>query len=140
MSEIHPDQAAFLTPLRSEDEDGRSWKLLEPLRYYSKILDRVIELPAGFVADSYSAPYDFVGSWIVRGLDRRPAFVHDKLYSERATTRKQADDVLLEAMESVGISWWRRQAIYRAVRLGGAMYWSDEESEAPAPQDNSPGG
>jgi hypothetical protein len=123
--------AMFLDPLRSEDLDGAErFRLLERLRYRSKVLDREIELEAGFECDSYSSPRTFFGSWIVRGIDRRPAFLHDKLYASGICTRKEADLALLEAMESVGISWWRRKAIYRGVRLGGGLFWEhDDEGE-----------
>lgn len=130
-------KAGFLSALRSEDVDGCRWKLTEPLRYYSAVLGREIVLEAGFVADSYSSPRELVGSWLVRNIDRRPAFIHDKLYGERSCTRFEADQVLLEAMESVGIAWWRRQAIYRGVRLGGGLYW-DEDTQGPI--DHLPGG
>lgn len=127
-------KAGFLSALRSEDLDGgRKWKLLEPLRYYSAILAREIVLDAGFVADSYSAPRDFIGSWIVRDIDRRPAFVHDKLYAARFCTREQADKVLLEAMESVGISWWRSRLIYAGVRVGGGLFWPDDPAPSQDP-------
>ena len=132
-------KAEFLTALRSEDlPGGQQWRLLEPLVYYSAILIRRIELPAGFVADSYSSPNTLFGSWIVRGIDRRPAFIHDKLYAERATTRAVADRVFLEAMEAVGVSSWRRALIYRAVRLGGAFHWPDDPADQP-PHDHSGG-
>lgn len=132
-------QAGFLSPLRTEDLDGRRGRLLEELRYYSAILGREIVLEAGFVADSYSAPYDLVGSWIVRGIDRRPSWIHDKLYGEHSTTRAQADAVLLEAMESVGIAWWRAQLIYRGVRLGGGLFWAPDDDATPQPQDPAGG-
>jgi hypothetical protein len=132
-------QAGFLSPLRTEDLDGRRGRLLEPLRYYSAVLGREIVLEAGFVADSYSAPYDLVGSWIVRGIDRRPSWIHDKLYGEHSTTREQADAVLLEAMESVGIAWWRRQLIYRGVRSAAASSGRPDDDDAPQPQDPAGG-
>lgn len=132
-------QARFLSPLRTEDLDGgRQWRLLEPLRYYSRVLDRVIEIPAGFVADSYSSPREALGSWVVRDIDRRPAFIHDKLYGERSCTRAQADAVLLEAMEVARVPWWRRQVIYAGVRVGGAFFWDDDDK--PFQQQDPPGG
>lgn len=38
-------------------------------------------------------------------------------------TRKQADDLLNEAMKVCGVPAWKRAIIYAAVRLGGANGW-----------------
>ena len=135
-----PQKACFLSPLRSEDlPGGTRWRLLAPLTFYSKVLERLITVETGFEADSYSAPQTPFGSWIVRDIDRRPAFIHDKLYTERSCTREEADLVLLEAMEAVGISWWRRRLIYRGVRVGGGFFWG-EDDDAPQSHDSMPGG
>lgn len=129
-------RAFFATSLVSEDLDGNRSRLVEPLVYFSKILMQYLTLPRGFEADSYSAPQTPFGSWMVRGLDRRPAFVHDWLYSpESGVDRETADRVLLEAMEAVGISWWRRRLIYRAVRVGGGFFYKGTLDEIVAPPD-----
>lgn len=41
----------------------------------------------------------------------------------RAYERAEADAIFREAMEVVGVSAWRRFAMYRAVRLGGGKGW-----------------
>jgi len=56
------------------------------------------------------------------------AIVHDWLYgcheiAGKAITREQADGVMLEAMETLGVSWWRRWAIWSALRVGGWWAW-----------------
>lgn len=114
----------FLEHLRSEDLDGSKLILTSPLHYWSAELRRMVTIPTGFVCDAYSAPRDLLGSWIVRGIDRRPAVLHDWLYQKGSkASRAQADRTLLEAMESVGIERWRANGIYAAVRAFGWRYF-----------------
>lgn len=131
-------KAHFVGHLVSEDLDGgEAWRLVEPLVYYSAILNDYIVVPKGFEADSYSSPPTMFGAYIVRGIDRRPAFIHDKLYGDGEVTREVADRILLEAMEAAEVPWWRRKLIYRAVRgFGGLFYKEPHEDE---PTDRSPG-
>jgi hypothetical protein len=41
----------------------------------------------------------------------------------------QADRVLLEAMEVLDVSRWKRRAIYAGVRVGGWKAWGDHRAE-----------
>ena len=133
-------KAHFITHLVSEDLDGgEAWRLIEPLVYYSALLNDYIVVPKGFEADSYSAPPTMFGAYIVRGIDRRPAFIHDKLYADGNVTRDQADQVLLEAMEAAEVPWWRRKLIYSAVRGFGGLFYKGNDHEDDQPHDPSPG-
>ena len=44
-------------------------------------------------------------------------------YSIGDIERKLADDILLEAMTLTGVSYWKREAIYAGVRVGGASHY-----------------
>ena len=46
--------------------------------------------------------------------------LHDYLYGQGTLERAWCDRIFLEAMRAEGVSWWRCQAMYRAVRLAGA--------------------
>jgi hypothetical protein len=136
------EAARFITTLQSEDlAGGGRWRLLTPLIFYSAILQRHIVMPVGAEADSYSVPALF--AWLVHNLDRRPAFIHDELYSGRHyVTREQADAVILEACASVGISWWRRRLIFRGTRVGGWAFFKGAKAtpiDPEQPFDPSPG-
>ena len=70
--------------------------------------------------------------WLSRGrgysIVTRSRSFHGKiphfLYSEHNNfTREQADAAFLEAMEVDGISTWRRNGMYQAVRLFGASHF-----------------
>jgi hypothetical protein len=137
------EPARFITTLKSEDVPGGGrWRLLTPLVYYSALLARHIVVQRGTEADSYSVPAAF--AWLVHKLDRRPAFIHDELYSGRiaGVTREQADAVILEACEAVGISWWRRRLIFRGTRIGGWAFFKGPKTppiDPEQPLDHSPG-
>ena len=132
--------AVFLNLLHSTDlPGGGSFRLDKPLRFYSAILNEIIEVPKGFVADSYSVPRLF--AFLVHKADRRPAFIHDWLYDPNGpdVTQRQADRVLLEAMKAAGLSWLQRRIIYRGPRVAGRFFFKEHEHESVEPFDPSPG-
>ena len=57
----------------------------------------------------------------------KAAALHDAGYITRGWggryTRKQVDQIFLEAMGVLGVPAWKREAIYQAVRLFGASRW-----------------
>lgn len=116
----------FLGSLKAVDlPDGRRRRLLEPFRYRSALLARVIEVPEGFVYDGASIPRALW--WLIggpfTGRYRRAALLHDYLYTVRVCSREEADQVLLEAMVEDRVPKWRRWAMFQAVRLGGGAAW-----------------
>jgi len=112
----------FLNEMISTPTTGKLWRLVEPLRYQTNG-GRIIEIPAGFECDLASIPGPARWLFPVNGDWTEAAVMHDWLYSEEVGTRKDADLLFLEAMESLGVSWWRRRAMYSAVRAGGWLYW-----------------
>lgn len=121
--------AAFLSPLRVEYLGTDRWQLVEPLRYASRILDRVLEVPAGFRTDFASVPRWLPIAYAVTGGTAQPAaVVHDRLYQahgvdELAIARDVADGIFAEAMAVLGEPAWRAWAMYQAVRLFGEHAW-----------------
>lgn len=84
-----------------------------------------VEVPAGFAWDSASVPKAFqsiVAKW---GRHSTASLLHDRLYVEKRTSRRVADDVFLKALEEDGVGWLKRHAMYRAVRLFGGGVWAD---------------
>jgi hypothetical protein len=140
------ETARFLTRLSSDDLEGPDvgkWLLTKPLIYYSAILGRHIVMRPGEIADSYSVPRMF--AWLVFGIDRRPAFIHDHLYAGRepGVTRAQADRILLEAMASTGVPLWLRRIIFRGPNAFGWLFFKGQKQpvaeEDEQPLDHSPG-
>lgn len=114
-------RAGFLTPLDARKVGPRTWRLLAPLRYASVVLGRTVEVPAGFETD-----FDSIPRWLpityatLANRVQEEATVHDYLYRGGAgVTRKDADAVLYEAMESEEEPWAVRWPIWAGVRLGG---------------------
>ena len=138
-----PDPAVKLGPRFLNhliaDADQIPYTLTVPLLYISGILDGQITVPAGFSTDLASIP-QFLQNLIPKeGRYNRPAVVHDYLYGSqvfkgRMITRKQADQVLLEAMRAAGVDWDRAQVIYLGVRIGGWIWWGKRAKELKAKQ------
>ena len=104
--------------------EGENWLLLAPLSVVRPLLFD-FDIPAGFVTDLASVPR--AARWLIpKGRNESlGAVVHDFIYRGHVPgiTRAQADRLFLEIMEQSGVGWWRRQAIYRAVRAGGWASW-----------------
>ena len=133
--------SSFLTPLDVEFLDGKTWRLITRFEFMSEVTESVIDIPDGFLTDFASIPR---GLWNVlppTGLYGKAAVVHDWLYKTRKATthlvdRAEADAVLLESMEVLGVGRFTRLAIYAGVRLGGWAAWNthrkeDEEFDPP---------
>jgi hypothetical protein len=100
---------------------------LAPFRQISS--HGVITVPRHFLTDGASIPRAF---WSIAGPFGKyfgAALVHDYLYSKDAAkayphiTRKIADEIFLEGMFNLGVPWYQRNPMHRAVRMfGGRSY------------------
>jgi len=97
---------------------------------------RVCRVPKGFIWDGASIPK--WAQWAIgkpMGEYALAALLHDWLYSSRILGdtrkgRKEADELFYTVMIQLDISWWRRKAMYRAVRIGGSTpYHKTDETE-----------
>lgn len=111
----------FLSELVLKPAKGDEWELVKPLRY--QIGSRIIEVPEGFVCDLASIPAVARILFPVNGEWTEAAVIHDWLYDQQIGKRKEADQIFLQAMKELGVSWWRRRAMYAAVRAGGWIAW-----------------
>lgn len=112
-------KSEFRTALRTEYVDDCNDRLTAPLVFYSESLDREFTMPEGFVTDYASVPRLPFAYWLAGGLARKAAVVHDWLYRHGGCTRAEADAVFLEAMAATGQPWFRRSAMWAAVRTFG---------------------
>ncbi len=130
----------FKTPLvMASMPDGRT------KRVHTKFAYGLIVVPAGFISDGASIPRIFwpiIGDpW---GRYGKAAVLHDWLYQKQerykkglaygtgptdvpitltSITRKEADDIFLEAMKILGVAPWRRNLMYAGVRVFGWLAW-----------------
>lgn len=96
-------------------------------------------VPSGFLSDGASIPQlaeSIIGDPLGEYLEE--AVVHDYLYSSDNNTtppitRSEADLVLKELMYNKGHSFWKIQAFYAAVRLGGAKHFKRPQITMPTP-------
>ena len=127
--------SSFTTPLHvSPMSDGRNWELTRAFtfRIGSRYSNQYIRVPQGFVTDFASIPKILtllLPSWAK--FNKSPV-LHDFLYRTKkimgeAITRKQADDIFLEAMM---VSWKdlpKRYFVanieYWAVRIFAFLAW-----------------
>ncbi len=113
-----------------EKFDAYRFIVTRPLSYTTK-KGVTHEVPIGFVTDGASIPkifWSIVGSPFT-GLYSEAALIHDYLYCKQKTTRGYADSVFLEAMKELGVSWWKRRAMWTAVRVGGWAPWNKHDKE-----------
>jgi hypothetical protein len=117
-----------LTATKIGTYQGRGlWQLNEPIVYISAILKDTLAVPSGFVTDFASVPRIPGIWWIAGGLADEAAALHDWLYNQKLVDRKIADKIFLEAMKASGVSWWRRNLMYAAVRALGWRHYGKEK-------------
>jgi len=115
----------ILTPVDGETE---TFYLREHFRYRIGERDskQIIEVPNGFITDGASIPgivQNILSPW---GQYGKAAVLHDFLYKTNLLgSQKASDQLLLEAMEVLGVSKWQRVVIYRALRIGGWVAWNN---------------
>lgn len=108
--------------------DGRTWKVVNEFDVYlgPGITDYTIKVPAGFETDFASVPRIL---WnILPPTDKwgKAAVVHDYIYrsggrldEKVSISRFWADYIFLAGMHTLGVPWWKRYAMFVAVRLFG---------------------
>lgn len=106
----------FKTKLRVES-CGKYWILLQPLVFESE-RQGLIKVPVGFLTDLASVPRIPLVYSLFGNTSHNAAVIHDWLYSRNVKiSRKNADEVFIEAMKSKKQSIWRRIPMFWAVRV-----------------------
>lgn len=82
-----------------------------------------VDVPEGFKTDFASVPRIFWNIIPPTGDYAFAAVIHDYLYVTGDVKRKKADTIFLTLMKKAGVSFWKRRVMYRAVRLGGWIFW-----------------
>jgi hypothetical protein len=113
----------FSGPLDLRAHDSGEWVVLNPLMYES-VDGKKYGIPAGFITDLASIPAILRPLFNPNDNGRKAAVLHDSRYCIKAGSRKEADDLFLEALQRCGVGFLRRWAMYTGVRAGGWMYWN----------------
>lgn len=102
-------------------------KFIMGSHYRYKVLGRLIDVPKGFITDLASVPKVFRNLVNAYGKNyTRAAVIHDYLYSvghKLGIDRKMADNIFLEIMKERGVSFLKRQLMYRMVRMFGGLHY-----------------
>ena len=106
-------------------KSGDIRKTLSPLTYYSEMLDKTISVPLYMLTDLGSIPQILQGIFPKDGKAMFAYILHDCLYQSGILTRSQSDDVLEEAMTTLGVTWWRRKSVREGIRVGGWKAWNE---------------
>lgn len=105
--------------------DGKSWLLHDPFGYAvgSENSDDVIDVPVGFMTDFASVPRPLWWLFPRWGLYGNAAVIHDYLYWDRSRSRKESDNIFLEAMQVLEVGFVTRNLLFLGVRVGGWIAW-----------------
>lgn len=104
------------------------WEVLSDMRYVDG-KGTLYTVEKGFVTDLASIPRPTRAVFDVNGRSRKPAVLHDWFYYTQRTTRREADALFLEALESEGQDWITRWLFWTAVRAGGWVYWNSRRKD-----------
>ena len=101
---------------------------MEEFEYHvgDKESKEIILVPKGFITNFASVPrffWSIIPPW---GKYGKAAVIHDYLYYTKKYTRKRADEIFLEGMEVLGVSLWKRQVMYWAVRIFAKSYYGGD--------------
>ena len=120
--------SSFTNPLYVEFVSADLWRLTTPFEYHvgSYPSDERVIVPVGYVTDFGTFP-SFVKPFMSpTGQWGKATVVHDFLCTHKEVTtpngvrlvsRKEADDIFLEAMEVLEVKRLTRYMMYSAVRL-----------------------
>ncbi len=110
----------FLDTLQVEWIKNNTWKTLQDMTYKCKDGIHII-VPKGTFTDFASIPR-FAWSIIGHPAGRyvQASVLHDWLYTSHYFSRKLADKIFYEAMNTLKVKWWRRDVIFITVRWFGA--------------------
>lgn len=112
------------------------WRTEREFKYFVGEEDSkdCITVPKYFFTDLASVPWP--ASMLIprSGQFNQGAVLHDFLYNIlgeiaepynlKKRTRAECDSIFLEAMQVLGVNWFKRSIMYRAVRLGGGIPWN----------------
>lgn len=110
--------------VRLINDELNLWVLDKNFRYKSDLLGgAIITVPAGFRTNFASVPRIPFAYLMFGGVANKAAVIHDYLYSTVKLNRAKCDAILREASKVSGVSWFRRNAMWLGVRIGGSSHY-----------------
>lgn len=127
----HFTEPLLVSPL----PDGRTWVVVDDDFAYAvggPDSHDVIHIPQGFTTDFASVPrllWNILPPW---GTYGNAAVLHDWLYWDQGCSRKDSDDIFLEAMGVLGTPKATRLVLWSAVRAFGWLAWHSNAADRAA--------
>ena len=120
---------SFKTELCLKVIGKQAYEVVSPLVYEND--ECIIQVNPKFDFDGASVPQSLwsFGLSPMTGGYQRSACLHDALYASQSFDRKICDELFLEAMQSDGVGYFKRYAMYNAVRLFGASSYANDNKE-----------
>ncbi len=117
--------SSFTKPLIIKRVGNRTWELYKSFDYHvgSEDSNDVITVPAGFKTDFASVPRFLWAILPPDGPYTGASVIHDYLYNQQKRTRKESDNIFLEAMGVLNVSSWKRYVMHKALRIFGGFAW-----------------
>ena len=119
----------FTTELDIKVIGKQAYKVVTPLVYEREA--QILQVNPKFDFDGASVPQALWGFGLspMTGGYQRAACLHDALYASEYFDRKTCDCIFLEAMESEGVPYAKRTAMFYAVRMFGSLVWKEHKRE-----------
>ena len=100
------------------------------LTYFTVIVrEQLILVPVGVETDLGSIPAILQVFFPKDGKAMFGYILHDYLYQMGIFSRGQSDDMLEEAMKSLGVAWWRRKSVRGGLKIGGWVAWNKHRNK-----------
>jgi hypothetical protein len=114
--------------------DGRTWVVSRDFGYEvgTEGSGDTVDVAVGFQTDFASIPRMF---WVVLpkwGRYGNASIIHDWLYWSQERSRKESDDIFLEAMGVLQVGPFKKHVIYWAVRAFGGIAWLRNQADGAA--------
>ena len=111
--------------LLSVPTSGDIRTLQSELTYFTQVVqEQLLLVPKGIKTDLGSIPLFLQNIFPKDGKAMFAYILHDYLYQVGMFSRLESDEILEEAMGSLGVSWWRRKAVKLGLRVGGGKVWN----------------
>lgn len=95
------------------------------LNYYSDLYKTKLTVPVGLETDFGTIPKILQLVFPKDGIAVFAYILHDYLYKTGLYTRKECDQILAEAMGTLGVKNWKIKSIKFGVRIGGLTAWNN---------------
>lgn len=98
------------------------WRIITAVDYKTKAGELIV-VPSSTITDLASVPRVLWPILPPFGRYTAAAVIHDWLYLKQPVSRLRADNIFLEVMRELGVSWATRSAMWSGVRVGGWLPW-----------------